>query len=61
MVLSSEVLVAAGCGFAFFLLEFAAICICKLLICLNTLRVPFISKPVTHPIPLTDHTVQLLH
>jgi hypothetical protein len=32
-----------------------------LLICLNTLRVPFISKPVTHPISLTDHTVQLLH
>jgi hypothetical protein len=54
VVLRREILVAAGCGFAYFLLDFAAICIRKLLICLNALRVPVNSKPVTHPIPLAD-------
>jgi hypothetical protein len=53
-------LVAAGCGLAYFLLDFAAICICKSLTCLNTLSVPFISKAVTHPVPLVDQSPPLL-
>jgi hypothetical protein len=52
-------LVAAGCGSAYFLLYFAAICIRKLLICLNTLRVPVNSKPVTHPIQTLNAVIQI--
>jgi hypothetical protein len=51
-------LVAAGCGIAYFLPEFAAICIGKLFIYLNTLRVPFILKPVIQPSKTLNTTHQ---